>query len=68
MNLRFAQNMVCIMRRNKSASSAENLFWTKKIPLGGGIVLNARLTRDESRSGCDLLFGRKDKRVEGLQA
>lgn len=38
MNLRFAQNMVCIMRRIKSASSAENFARAKKIPHGGGIL------------------------------
>lgn len=39
MNLRFAQNMVCIMRRIKSASSAENFARAKKkIPHVGGIL------------------------------
>lgn len=41
MNLRFAQNMVCIMRRIKSASSAENFARAKKIPHGGGILRKA---------------------------
>lgn len=38
MNLRFAQNMVCIMRRIKSASSAEIILRAKKIPHDGGIL------------------------------
>ncbi len=46
MNLRFAQNMVCIMRRIKSASSAENFARTKKIPHDGGIL---RKTADYRR-------------------